>query len=109
MGDPFVGKWNNLDESKYLDETRVRTQVIWLGRPIVIIVQGCQIVSGLSNDDLIPLLRISGMETKSHLISSYGDWDVFAKSSHVVWYKDGKDWKDPTAQNYTLDELAKEK
>jgi hypothetical protein len=63
----------------------------------------------LSNDDLIPLLNDSNLETKSYLISSYNDWDSFAKTCYVVWYRDGKDWKDPIAQNYTLIELAEEK
>ena len=109
MVDPFEGKWNKLDETSYLDQAKATTKVIWLGRPTKFIVAGIPIVTELSNDDLIALFRVSGLETKSYLISSYGDWEEFSKSCHTIWYKDGKDWKDRDAQNYNLHELVHER
>ena len=107
MADRFQGQWDPLGEQTYIDETRKATQVIWLGRIAVLNQQ--YVVQLATDDDLISLLKISGLGTRQCSIGSYDAWESFSESCYLVRYKNGKQWQHEDAENYTLKEFASEK
>ena len=107
MADTFTGKWAPLTAKTYIDETRKATQVIWLGR--IGVLNQKYVVQLATDDDLISLLKISGLGTRQCSIATYDAWDGFSESCYLVRYKYNKQWQHEEAENYTLKEFALEK
>ena len=93
----FDSRFVTMSLSEYIEITK-QFRGIWLMK--------------LTDQNLIGLFQQLGLKAKQcEIDGSYEEWHEFYESCYTVWYKDkitGKQtrWESPTAQNYSLRELA---
>src|SRR2546422_5951316 len=110
LTDIYIGKWNELDPKKYIDEVRRSADVVSLFRRIVVdLAQFHPSLSGkaipfevASDFELKSLIELSGLETKEYTVTTPEGWKECSDSCYTVRFKCSKRWQDLDAKHYTL-------